>query len=105
MKKKIGEKKALEKIDKALKSSRKEQKIRITTMVDGDILDELKRQARERGIGYQTLINKYLRSVVLGPDLREVEELISSAVKMIKLGKKGQEVRESLNRSKRKKRA
>ena len=42
MKKKIGEKKALQKIDRAIKAPRKEQKIRITTMIDGDVLDELK---------------------------------------------------------------
>jgi len=105
MKKKIGEKKALEKIEKALKASRKEQKIRITTMVDGDVLDELKRQAKERGIGYQTLINSYLRSLVLEANLEDVEDLVNSAVKLLKFGKIGQEVRESVSKSKKKKRA
>ena len=105
MKKKIGEKKALEQIEKALKAPRKEQKIRITTMIDGDVLDELKKQAKEQGVGYQTLINRYLRTLVLEADMEEVKALVDSVVKLLTLGKIGQEVRESVNRSKKKKRA
>jgi uncharacterized protein (DUF4415 family) len=105
MKKKIGEKRALEEIEKALKAPRKEQKIRITTMLDGDVLDELKRQAKKQGIGYQTLINFYLRTLVLETDMEEVKELVSSAVKLLAMGKIGQEVRESFNKSNSKKRA
>jgi predicted DNA binding CopG/RHH family protein len=61
----MSEKKALEEIDKALESERREQKVRITTFIDGDILDELKAQASKEGLGYQTLLNQYLRSSVL----------------------------------------
>lgn len=99
MKKKIGEKKALEKIGKALKAPRKEQKIRITTMIDGDVLDELKGQAKERGIGYQTLINSYLRSLVLEVNMEEVEDLVNSAVRILEFGKIGKEVRKSKKRA------
>jgi hypothetical protein len=39
----------------------KKAKIRITTMIDLKIYDELKVEAERLGIGYQTLINNILR--------------------------------------------
>jgi hypothetical protein len=74
-------------------------------MIDGDVLDELKKQAKEQGVGYQTLINRYLRTLVLEADMEEVKELVDSVVKLLTLGKIGQGVRESVNKSKKKKRA
>jgi len=45
-------------------------KIRITTSIDLDILEELKAQAALEGEKYQTLLNKYLRACVF----QEVKE-------------------------------
>jgi predicted DNA binding CopG/RHH family protein len=38
----------------------KKAKIRITTMIDANVYDALKLEARTHGIGYQTLINSIL---------------------------------------------
>lgn len=51
---------------KAMSAPRSEQKIRITTMVDADILDELKAQAKKKNTKYQTLLNDTLRDVLFG---------------------------------------
>jgi predicted DNA binding CopG/RHH family protein len=44
----------------------KNLKIRITTMLDGDVLEACKMQADKEHVGYQTLINKILRERLLG---------------------------------------
>lgn len=40
----------------------KNVKVRITTFIDKDVLDELKTYARKKGIKYQTALNAVLRS-------------------------------------------
>lgn len=50
--------------------SPKNVKVRITTSVDLDVIEELKRQAANEGEKYQTLLNSYLRASVL----KEVKE-------------------------------
>lgn len=48
--------------------SPKNVKERITTMVDQDVLDVIRKRAAAEGIGYQTLINRALRDTFLsGP--------------------------------------
>lgn len=42
-------------------------KVRITTMLDADVLEALKSMAEEKGIKYQTLLNKIARSYVYEP--------------------------------------
>ena len=49
----------------------KNPKIRISMMVDEDLLQTLKRKASEEGIGYQTLMQKILRESVGRPSLEE----------------------------------
>lgn len=44
----------------------KNQKLRITAFIDGDIYDELKKRADESGGKYQTLMNKILRDALFG---------------------------------------
>ncbi len=39
-------------------------KTRITIMLDNDVLESFRKQANIEGLGYQTLINKALRSCV-----------------------------------------
>lgn len=42
-------------------------KVRVTTMLDEDVLRGLKHIAEEKGVGYQTLLNKIARSYVFAP--------------------------------------
>ncbi len=44
----------------------KESKVRITTMVDFMVLENLRAEASHKGIGYQTLINMILNEHVKG---------------------------------------
>ena len=39
-------------------------KVRVTTMLDHDVLDGLKRIAEEKGVKYQSLLNKVARNYV-----------------------------------------
>lgn len=42
----------------------KNVKVKITTFIDLDVIEELKIQAAQEGEKYQTLLNKYLRACV-----------------------------------------
>ena len=44
-----------------------EVKIRISTMIDEDVLLQLKKIAKEKGTKYQTLLNNVLRAFVENP--------------------------------------
>lgn len=46
--------------------SAKEVKTRVTTFIDTDVLRALKKEAKAKKSGYQTLLNEYLRAAVLG---------------------------------------
>ena len=52
----------------------KNTKARVTAWIDGDILLELRRRAKKRGIGYQTLMNTVLRQALI--DSATLEERI-----------------------------
>ncbi len=54
---------------KLLAALKRKPKIRITTMLDFDIIEELKRIAAESDgeIGYQTALNSLLRAVLFPP--------------------------------------
>lgn len=49
----------------ALNAPRSAHKIRITTMVDGDVLDALKKEAKKQKVPYQTLLNMALREMFI----------------------------------------
>jgi predicted DNA binding CopG/RHH family protein len=49
----------------------KETKFRVTMYVDLDILDELRKRAKKRGLPYQTYTNQLLREVVFGQEIDE----------------------------------
>lgn len=49
-------------------------KVRITTFVDLDILDEIRRLAKKKGEKYQTLLNKLLRESVF-PEKKTFKDL------------------------------
>lgn len=85
MKKKIGEKEALKEINVALKSSRKDNKIRITTMIDGDVLDSLKMKAEEDGVKYQTLLNNILRDVLVEKKKDPIKVILARLSKLEKV--------------------
>lgn len=49
-----------------LKDVRPEEiKIRITTFLDLDVVEKLKANAKDLGMGYQTFLNSYLRESIL----------------------------------------
>jgi len=60
-------------------------KVRITTLIDTDILDELKRRAQMDGDGrYQTYLNQFLRQALftgVALDEKKVLEIIMTLVK------------------------
>ncbi len=62
----------------------KKAKIRITTMIDMKIYDELKKEAEALGIGYQTLINKILRQHAGIEPENPVEKLLEEINKLSK---------------------
>jgi hypothetical protein len=69
-------------------------KIRITTMIDTDILQELKVRAAKNGSGrYQTYLNQLLRDVLFGKraiDENRVKEIVRNLVKQSSLKRKSQ---------------
>ncbi|MFN7685330.1 MAG: CopG family antitoxin [Oligoflexia bacterium] len=44
----------------------KETKFRVSMFIDLDVLDEIRKRARAKGLPYQTYINQYLRESHLG---------------------------------------
>lgn len=44
----------------------KETKFRVSMFIDLDVLEEIRKRAKERGLPYQTYINQYLRQTHLG---------------------------------------
>lgn len=50
---------------------RKEQKIRISIFLDGDIIDYFKKIGEETETGYQTLINQTLRAQIVDAEIPE----------------------------------
>lgn len=89
LKNKAGQKKALKEIEKAIKATRKDHKQRITIFIDGDVLDALKVEASQVGVGYQTLLNQKLRETILDDQTqltlsslkKEIDELKSRVLK------------------------
>jgi len=79
------EKQFLEDTENAISAPRSEHKLRITTMVDGDVLDELKLSAKKQGIGYQTLINMILREQVINKKETSIEQLEKQVKALTKL--------------------
>lgn len=59
----------------------KNPKIRITMMIDEDIIKAFKQRAKESGAGYQTLMNRALREAALKPSIEERLEALESALK------------------------
>lgn len=57
--------------------SPKNVKERITTMVDQDVLDVIRKRAAAEGIGYQTLINRALRDEFLGGPKVVISDVIA----------------------------
>jgi uncharacterized protein (DUF4415 family) len=60
------EKEAINAIKKAKNAPSRDIKVRVTTMLDGDILEALKEEAKIKSIGYQTLLNQKLRESIFG---------------------------------------
>jgi uncharacterized protein (DUF4415 family) len=60
-------------------------KIRITTLIDTDILDELKRRANSEGDGrYQTYLNQFLRQALFSDSLFDEKRVIQIVKTLVK---------------------
>lgn len=46
----------------------KETKFRVSMFIDLDVLEEIRKRAKEKGLPYQTYINQYLRQSHLGSE-------------------------------------
>jgi antitoxin component of RelBE/YafQ-DinJ toxin-antitoxin module len=62
-----------EEIEAALDAPRKAVKVRVTTMIDLSVKDELERRAEKLGVGYQTLINMILKAHINGESIEIVK--------------------------------
>ena len=56
----------------------KETKFRVTMYLDLDVLDQIRKLAKDRCLPYQTYLNQHLRDTVLGS---EMDEKIRSIVR------------------------
>ena len=79
----MNKKEALKFLDKALDADNRELKIRVTTMLDYDIVETLKKMAKKKRIGYQTLMNQILREVIL-KEKNPIKELVKRVEKLEK---------------------
>jgi hypothetical protein len=59
-------------------SDRTKQKVRISIMLDGDLLDAIKAHAKEHDEKYQPLVNQTLRDIFLGDADEELSEEIEN---------------------------
>ena len=65
----------------ALEAPRKDSKIRITTYLDGDVIDKLKLMAADEGHGkYQTTLNSFLRSKLFDEETPSKEYLAAKKI-------------------------
>ncbi len=60
---------------------RKHSKVRITMMVDADVLEAFRAEAVQRRVGYQTLMNQKLREAVSSE--ANVEERLKALEKIV----------------------
>ncbi len=55
-------------------------KTRISIMLDDDLLAEFRRRAKQKGLGYQTLINEVLRAYLT--DTPDITEALRKLIRM-----------------------
>lgn len=82
------EDKFLSDVESAISAPRKNVKVRVTAMIDADVLDELRAQAEASGVGYQTLLNMKLRETTLGETVVDKNVIRTIVDKIKKLEKK-----------------
>jgi len=58
-------------------------KTRITIMLDDDIIEFFRKEAEAKGIGYQTMINSVLRSLLAGPSARDDQPLTVGTLRRV----------------------
>ena len=60
----------------------KETKFRVTMYIDLDVLDEIRKKAKKRGLPYQTHINQILRESVFGQEMDErIRQIVREELK------------------------
>ncbi|MBX2989084.1 MAG: BrnA antitoxin family protein [Bdellovibrionaceae bacterium] len=58
-------------------------KVRITTFLDGDILEELKKRAGKQGTKYQTLLNRLLRESLWPSEKEELTHRLEKLERVV----------------------
>ncbi|MBX3033234.1 MAG: hypothetical protein KF865_04855 [Bdellovibrionaceae bacterium] len=58
-------------------------KVRITTFLDGDILEELKKRANKQGTKYQTLLNRLLRESLWASQKDELADRLEKLERVV----------------------
>lgn len=60
----------------------KETKFRVTMFMDLDVLDLIRKKAKERGLPYQTFINQSLRDLFVGDQMdSHIREIVRQELK------------------------
>jgi uncharacterized protein (DUF4415 family) len=59
----------------------KNVKVRVTMMVDGDVLQAFKAAAKTRDMGYQTLMNQTLRENIPDPSQSAMDAIVKALLK------------------------
>lgn len=62
----------------------KNHKVRITTWIDGDLLQHLKMKAEAEGTRYQSLLNKLLRDLLINQE-SDVQARLAAIEKRLKM--------------------
>lgn len=81
--KKQNEELAIKELEEALSAEDSEIKVRITAMIDLDILKELKARAKKNHTKYQTLLNSILREALFEKESNNDHELRLRALEKI----------------------
>ncbi len=68
------------KVDLLTDEDFKNPKIRISMMVDEDVIKAFKERAKESGEGYQTIMHRALRETALKPSLEERVKKLESQI-------------------------
>ncbi len=61
----------------------KHAKFRVTMFIDLPVLDTIRKEAKEKGLPYQTYINQLLREHVSGSDEKKIRAIVRDEVRKI----------------------
>ena len=62
----------------------KHAKFRVTMFIDLPVLETIRKQAKQKGLPYQTYINQLLREHTTGSNEQRIREIVRDEVKRLK---------------------